>query len=203
MLKKIQNRLRRFRRDEEGTIIAETVIMFPTLFAAVLATFVFFDAFRNQSINVKAAYTISDYLSREEDFVTNQYMTNMWKLHRFLTNSAYFTKLRVSVIQYVVEEDEDWEDGRYRVSWSREKGGAGELTNGGLNQLVNANKIPVMPANETVILVQTWVDYEPDFSIGLGGFTFENLIVTRPRFGPMLCYSHNGTNGGRVCPLDS
>lgn len=198
MMKRLITRLRKFRRDDEGSVIAEAVIMFPSLFACVIAMFVFFDAFRNQSINLKAAYTISDALSRETEMITNTYLINTWRMHRFLTNSPTLTRLRVTVIQYEADDDS------YSVVWSRNKGGAGNLNNSGLNQMVANGEIPVMPDGEVLILVQTWVDYAPNFSIGLESFVFENTIFTRPRFAPeQVCYSHNGTYSGRICPIGS
>ncbi len=198
MLRRLTSRLRRFRRDEEGAMIAEVVIMFPTLFAAVIAMFVFFDAFRNQAINLKAAYTISDAVSRETEMITNTYLINAWRMHRFLTNSPALTRLRVSVIQYEADDDS------YSVVWSENKGGAGNMENAELQRMVGNNEIPVMPDGEVLIMVQTWVDYTPNFSVGLDSFTFENTIFTRPRFAPsQVCYSHNGTFAGRICPIGS
>jgi len=149
MVRRLLSRFRRFRRDEEGTVIAEVVIMFPTLFAAVIAMFVFFDAFRNQAINLKAAYTISDALSRETDMITNTYMVNLWRMHRFLTNSRTLTKMRVSVIQF------DGDDGEYSVVWSENKGGAGAMNDAELQNMVNDDQIPVMPDGEVLIMVQS------------------------------------------------
>lgn len=199
MLTNLKSRLTRFRRDDEGSIIAEAVIMFPTLFAAVLATFVFFDAFRNQSINLKANYTIADSLSRKEDYVTNTYMINTWDLHRFLTNSAHLTQLRISVIKY--DEDADL----HTVVWSRAKGGGDSYDDSAIDMIgLNRSEIPIMPNNEILIVVQTETIYEPNFSIGLEAFRFKNTSYTRHRFSPNnLCYSHNNTFGGRVCPRDS
>lgn len=198
MWTRLITRARRFRRDEKGSIIAESVIMFPTLFCAVLATFVFFDAFRNQAINLKAAYKISDAISRETQTIDNTYLVNTWRLHRFLTSSPTLTKLRVSIIQYTLADDD------YSVVWSRNKGGAGDLSDGMLDGMVAAEQIPVMPDGEVLILVQTWVDYEPSFTIGLGAFTFENTVFTRPRFAPeQICYSHDGSIDNRICPIGS
>ena len=197
MFKRIKSNLRRFRREEEGAMVVEAIIMFPTLFAAVIATFVFFDAFRNQSINLKAAYTISEAISRETENITNRYINNTWRLHRFLTNSAALTKLRITLIQYDLDNDE------YRVVWSRQKGGVGTLNNSSLATMVSNDEVPVMPDGETLIVVQTWVDYEPNFSIGLDAFSFENTIFTRPRFAPNgICYSHNDDDT-RTCPVGS
>lgn len=198
MLQSLKSRLRRFRKDDEGSIVAEAVIMFPTLFAAVLAMFVFFDAFRNQAINLKANYTISDSFSRESRMINNTYMINAWNLHRFLTNSNTLTRLQVSVIQYYAEDDE------YKVVWSRNKGGGVTVTDGTLADIgLLSTQVPVMPDLERLIVVQTSVDYEPRFSIGLDAFTFENMIFTRPRIGQGLCYSHNDSFAGRICPIGS
>lgn len=198
MLKRIKSTVHRFRREEEGTVVVEAIIIFPVLFAAVLSTFVFFDAFRNQSINLKAAYTISDALSRETEAITNDFMINSWRMHRFLTNAEALTQLRVTLIQYHADEDE------YTVVWSEAKGGPGHLGNADLTAMVTNEEVPVMPDLETLILVQTWVNYKPNFSIGIGEFTFENMIFTRPRSAPNgICYSHDGTAADRVCPLDS
>lgn len=198
MLKSLRTRLNRFRRDEEGSIIAETVIMFPTLIAAVLATFVFFDAFRNQAINLKANYTIADSISRQDRPITNNYMINMWNLHRFLTDSSSLTQLRISVISYDEDDDE------HTIVWSRTKGGGSSYDDEPISRIgLSKSEIPVIPNNEILIVVQTSVDYEPNFSIGLDGFTFENTTYTRPRFVPTnVCYSHNDTDT-RICPIGS
>lgn len=205
MLKALKTRLRRFRHSEDGSIIAEAVMMFPTLFAATLATFVFFDAFRNQSVNLKAAYTISDAVSRETEMITNTYLINLWNMHRFLTDSPTLTKMRVSVIQYEEDSGDEAGEGDHRVVWSRAKGGGEDFNDTALSTIgISADDIPPMPPGEVLIFVQTSVDYAPDFSIGLESFKFENAVFTRPRFSPnQVCFSHNGTFPGRVCPTGS
>lgn len=199
MIKRLKSKLRRFRRDEDGSIVAEAVIMFPTLFAAVLATFVFFDAFRNQAINLKANYTIADSISRQSDYITDDYIVNTWKLHRFLTNSPSLTNLRISIIKYDEDDDE------HTVVWSRVEGGGSDYVNTSIDNInLTTADIPVMPNNEILIVVQTTVDYEPNFSIGLEGFRFVNTSYTRPRFVPdNVCFSPSGNDWDRVCPGDS
>ena len=199
MLNLISKKWRAFRSGEDGSIIAESVIMFPTLFAAVLATFVFFDAFRNQAINVQANYTIADSFSRQEEDVTNTQLVNTWRLHRFLTNSSTLTRVRVSVISY--DEDDD----SHRIVWSRAKGGGAAYTDRPISVLgLNKNDIPIMPNEEILLVIQTEVDYEPRFSIGFGAFTFENTTYNRPRSNAEnICYNHNGTNANSICPIGS
>jgi hypothetical protein len=100
MFKHLKTRLRAFRREEEGSIVAEVVTMAPTLVAAILATYVFFDALRNQSVSLMANYTIADAVSRESDYIDETYIGNFWNLHKFPTNSRLTARVRVSVIKY-------------------------------------------------------------------------------------------------------
>lgn len=201
MFDRFKFQMRRFRHGEEGSIIAETAIMIPTLFAATMATFVFFDAYRNQSINIKANYTIADSLSRESKYITNTFMVNTWNLHRFLTNSPSLTSIRVSLIEYDGDADS------HTVVWSRAKGGGADYDDAPSTMIgLTTAEIPIMPNGEALIVVQTAVDYEPKFGIGLGNFTFRNTTYTRPRWAPNgICYSANGSNEseGAICPDSS
>ncbi len=50
------------------------------------------------------------------------------------------------------------------------------------------DRIPDLANLESYVLVETWVDYEPDFDTGvlnvapgISGQTFEQFIITRPR----------------------
>ncbi len=199
MLNAIKNSFRRFRRDEQGTIVVEAMLFFPLLLSALLMSFVFFDAFRNQSINLKANYTIADAISRETDYITNAFVNNTWNLHKFLTNSQHLTKMRISIISYDAVKDE------HRIVWSRARGGGQDYNSKPISNIgLNTADIPIMPNNEILIVVQTEVVYEPTFNVGLDVFAFTNVSYTRPRFAPdNICYSHSGSEGGRICPLDS
>ncbi|MEJ6479129.1 MAG: hypothetical protein QNL92_10670 [Octadecabacter sp.] len=185
--------IKRFHREEEGGIAVEAVLIFPMLTWAYLATFVYFDAFRSQSTALKAAFTISDAISREgDDYITNAYITSLWRIQRFLTSSNHRPKMRITVMSYDPDQDE------YEVHWSVNKGGMGNLNDTKLNAL--SDQLPVMHETEVAILVQTEVVYEPVFSIGLEAFVFENLVVTRPRFYPsQMCYSRDGFDDDAIC----
>lgn len=181
MLSKFRQLTRRFRDSEEGTMAVEAVLMFPMLIWALLATYVYFDAFRNQSINLKAAYTISDAVSREDKNITPEYMDSLFRLHLFLTSSNYDTKLAVSVVSYDAENED------YNVVWSKARGGAQNLNEARLDLI--EDQIPILPDEERIVIVQSWVIYEPSFSVGLDAFSFDNLIVTAPRYTPSICWN--------------
>ena len=185
--------VRRFTRSEQGSISVEAMLVFPILLWCYLGTFVFFDAFRSQSTNLKAAYTIGDTLSRETGYVTPIYMDSLFSLQKFLVDEDNgIAQLRVSVYRYRAS------DNTYRVNWSQTRGGAVALTDTLLAQL--RTNLPRMPNNEIAILVETWVGYHPTYSVGLQDFTFNDLVVTRPRFAAQLCRNTNtGDATTRTC----
>ncbi len=185
--------LRRFIRSEEGSISVEAMLILPILVWCYLGTFVFFDAYRSQSTNLKAAYTIGDTLSRETGYITPLYMDSLSALQKFLVDEDNgMARLRVSVYRYRAS------DNTYRVNWSRTRGGGVALTDTLLADL--RPNLPRMPNNEIAILVETWVGYHPTYSVGLQDFTFTDLVVTRPRFATQLCANTNtGDATTRTC----
>lgn len=186
--------LQSFRSEEGGSIAVETVLVFPILTWAYLATFVYFDAFRVQSTTLKANYTVSDALSRETGYITPEYLDSLYNLHEFLTSSRHDTRVRISIITYTSSTN------KYTVRWSKVRGGGAEMTNADINGI--KDRLPVMPNGEIVIVVENKLIYEPAFTIGLSAFNFENLVVTRPRFAPQLCYNtlnDNGTSATATC----
>ena len=82
----IMARLRRFRSDERGVMATEAAIIAPMLASAVLASFAFFDGYRASGVNMKAAYTVSDMISRETDYITNDYLDGALGLFNFLAD---------------------------------------------------------------------------------------------------------------------
>jgi len=51
------------------------------------------------------------------------------------------------------------------------------------------DKLPVMPNNERVTLVETWRDFEPLFKTGLERRDIYNFVFTRPRYAPRTVWS--------------
>jgi len=187
------HRLRRFLRDDAGSIAVESIVIFPILAWAYVSFFVFFDSYRNQSIAMKAAYTISDVLSRQTGYITPEYLDGIYNLHETLTRSAVPTRMRITVYTY------DADDDAYLVRWSQQKGSAGVLTNATIENV--AHVLPMMPDGERMVLVQTWTDFSPALDIGMTDSTFDNFVVIRPRYAPLLCWNpqNDGDYSTAVC----
>lgn len=177
----VARHLRRFAADESAVVAVEAVIMLPMMFWGYVAMFTFFDAYRQTSINVKAAYTISDMISRETLAINPAYMNGAQALLDLLTRSPDAPRLRVTVARY------DAGTKKYRRDWSKTKGNVSALTTTQVEAL--SSKLPVMVHDERVIIVETWSTYAPPFQVGLEQQDLYNFVFTRPRFAPQVMWS--------------
>lgn len=192
MMFRIQNvigRLRGFARDERGTATTELVIILPMLVWSMLAISTFFEAYRASSINLKAAYTISDLISRENPFIGPDYIDGLNDVYDYLSASQSPTWLRVSLVQFDTEDPDNENDGKHTLKWSWGTHGKTKLFQGTLSTI--AHHIPVMGDGDSLILVETHMKYKPFGNIGIDAYDLENFIATRPRFTPpKFSYSH-------------
>ena len=181
MLNRLAPLFRRFGTDTRGSVSVEFVMVMPLLFWAFMATYVFFDGYRQSAQNLKAAYSIADMISRETEAINDDYIDSMESVLQLMTRSETPLKLRVTVVRW--DEDDD----RYYVDWSESRDHGFERTNGTISDV--EDKLPVMPDNERVILIETEAIYQPLFNIGLGDQELDNFVFTRPRFAPQVVWS--------------
>lgn len=187
MIQTLFTRLRAFRRDEAGNVTIESLLWLPLIITVLAATFSLHDAFRYKSLNVKAAYTISDALSRETDPIDDDYLDGMVDLLAYLTRSEGPYSLRVTLVLY---NDDD-----YHIEWSQARGAFAGMTGVELEDF--KSNLPNMLNNERIIVVETATEYTPPFEIP--GLNTENLFYnfgfTRPRFAPKIVWAGGDTEG--------
>ena len=172
--------LRRFRHDETGAIMAEAVLVLPFMLWSYLALFVYWDNYRAINTVQKAAYTVSDMISREMLPVTEAYVVGMDAMMEYLIDPDQNAKTRVTSISWSQLNN------RYEVLWSRSPHNAlPVLTTGGLVAL--EYKLPQLADGDTLVLFETEVGYKPSFKVGLNNQTIKQFIATRPRFVPKIC----------------
>ena len=177
----IRSLFKRFHRDEGGNVSIEMCIWLPLIITTLGATFSLFEAFRQQSLNVKAAYTISDALSRQTDPIDDAYLDGMHDVLQFLTDSDGHYGLRVTVVRY------DATSNAYDVAWSEARGDWSGLNSEMLVDVVG--NLPQLLGNERVILVETETEHNPTIDVPyLSPETFYNFVFTRPRFAPQLLW---------------
>ena len=181
MMTLLLSRLRGFAEDTRANVTIETVIWVPLILTVLASMFSLHDAFRYKSLNTKAAYTISDALSRETDPIDDAYLDGMVDVLEFLTISAGPYSVRVTLVNY------DDDDG-HLVEWSKSRGDFLAMTQADLNQI--KTNLPVMLNNERVILVETRTEYVPPFEIPVlnEADLFYTYGFTRPRFAPKIVW---------------
>ncbi|MFW8634388.1 TadE/TadG family type IV pilus assembly protein [Cribrihabitans pelagius] len=181
-------RIGAFARDTRGNVSIEFAFYAPLLLGLFAAIYTFFDAFRQENVNLKAAYTISDLISRETNYVNEAYIDSMHALAGLLVRGGTSLSTRISVVRW------DEAGNRYYVDWSKVRGTAyTEWADGDINNI--KEKLPAMPDQERVILVETKNSVEPAFNIGLPSMAIENFIFTRPRFAPQVVFVESKGNG--------
>lgn len=181
MTQKIKTLLRRFSDDTKGTVAVEVSILIPVLLWALVAMWVFFDAYKTRSTTEKAAYTISDLLSRETGAIDTTFLVSAKNLFDMLAHSDSESGLRVTVVSYSGALE------KYVFEWSQVQGNIDAMDGSDMTDL--AGYLPVMSDGETLIIVETISTYEPPLDVGLGDQTMETFIFTRPRFAPQLIWS--------------
>jgi hypothetical protein len=176
-------------RDESGVLLAEFLILIPMVVWGFLALFVYWDVFKTINITQKAAYSISDLLSRQV-VVNTQFLDGMQNVLTFLTPNVPESRIRITSME--MDEGTNiqtaWDgDDEFVLLFSHSPGGKVPPRDAATIQLL-APVVPTLQDLESVIIVENWVDFEPRFDTGVLNFalgvedqTFTQLIVTRPR----------------------
>lgn len=179
--------VRGFRSEERGSVAVEAVVILPMLFWTFLALFATFHSYRSYSVNQKAAYTIGDMISRETNPIDPTYIEGAHELLMYLANGrSEDTSIRVTSVQYDAAND------RYDRDWSESYGYMPPATNGEVAGWDNA--LPVLPDNEFVMVVETFLKYDPPFNTGLADQEIHNFVFTRPRYAPAVLWSDGSDN---------
>jgi hypothetical protein len=175
----LHRQIRRFRDEEDGLVMTEFLIMLPLLVWTFMALFIYWDAFRTINMAQKAAYSVSDVISRQSD-VTPGFINGMQAVSDYLMNDSPNVELRITSVEY------DQQPNEHRVLFSMSPGNKmPALTNGSL--LALKPYIPIMADNDSVVIVEANIDYQPAFDVGIVSQTFENFVVTRPRYARRVC----------------
>ena len=188
----LRTSLRAFAKDESGILLAETLIFMPLLVWGFLALVVYWDVFRTINVTQKAAYSIADLLSRQA-VVNMQFINGLDKVLKFLTPGAPDSKMLITSLEY------NGTTKKYKLLFSRSPNGkAIPRTEASIQAL--KPMLPTLADLESVIIVETWVNYEPDFDTGVLNFapgvknqTFSQFIVTRPRNWRRVCLDGTST----------
>ncbi|MDQ2065710.1 hypothetical protein Q9295_04960 [Xinfangfangia sp. CPCC 101601] len=175
MMRPLTRQIRRFKDSEDGLVMTEFLIVLPLLIWTFMAMFIYWDTFRTLNHAQKGSYAIADTLSRQRE-VNTTYINGMQTLLTYLVQNSTNVEMRITSLKY----DENSE--RYAVLFSRSPGNRmAQLTNTTVNNSAFKAKIPIMADQDSVVVVETSVRYQPAFDVGIPLTNFRNFIVTRPR----------------------
>lgn len=171
--------LRRFLNDTSAAVAFETVIIFPVMVWAWIGTFSYFDAYRVYNSSIKATFTVADLISRQTATVYGSDIDGMSAMLAAMIRDVEGVEVRVSQI---LRDN----SGAYQVDWSHGTGTQAQLFTAGLAAI--EDRLPDMANNERVILVESFIDYDPAFNVGLNDLSFENFTLSRPRYAGQVPY---------------
>lgn len=188
MFEYLKQRAAEMRDDTRGSVSLELILVVPLLIWAYLGLFVYFDAYRQQNVNIKAAFTVADLLSREFEEIDQNYIDEMNDVLEWLTYGRQDTDLRVTVVV--------WDEANTELDmvWTARADSTPDLTETEMREQLGPY-VPMMPDGDTAIVVETWATYRPLADVGLPADTqLNNVVVISPRFVPQLKWT-DGNNG--------
>ncbi len=168
---KFKQLLHRYWHDTGAAVAFETVITLPLLALAFISSFVFFDAFRVYNTSVKATYAIADLVSRQTNTLYPSDIEGYSNVFQHLVRDAGQIQMRVTQIY--------WNGSAYRVDWSSPTNGQARLFDANMDAI--SDRLPELANSERILLLETWIPYQPSFDVGMDPITFSNFTVTRPR----------------------
>lgn len=188
-----------FARAQSGSVTVEAAVMAPLILAFFGFTFMWFDAFRVKNEVLKATYSVSDMISREQQELPEQYFAGLHGVFDYMIRSNDETTLRVTTVKCTKDCDDDAKR-ELELCWSWASPGLAEHTATTFGKFEKA--IPLMVLGDTVVVTEGSVEYTWLFDWWLEDLEIRNTIVTRPRFaaqvalGDQRCYGDGGTSGG-------
>ncbi|WP_294220929.1 TadE/TadG family type IV pilus assembly protein [uncultured Shimia sp.] len=190
----LRKSLATFRKDASGSVAVESAIIFPTLLFCLFVMMNIFDAYRAKSTTEKAAFAVSDMLSRETTAVNADYLDGV---HAVLEEISTVRSEHTLTVSHVF-----WSpvSGDYELSWSRSNGSGSGITASEFEAM--KGKLPVLVDGESLIVVETSAHYSPPILAGWNGkrpygeesalnMDIETFVFTRPRFAPQLAWSNS------------
>lgn len=186
-MRKVLRHFGTFARDERGVVLVEFLLLLPMMIWAFIALVVYWDVFRTINVSQKAAYAIADLLSRQV-IVKQTFLDGMDDILAFLTPGAVSSQIRITSMRWDEGLANTTTDDKYVLIFSNTSNATVAPKHTATTIQTLKPLIPVLDNLTSVIIVETWVNYSPDFNIGVLSFapglsdqTFREFIVTNPR----------------------
>lgn len=166
----------RFRREENGILSVEAIMVFPLVIWSIWASYSFFDGYRQSARNLKASYAVADVISRERTTINATYIDTLYGLLQTMVADRSDVSMRIT---YLVYKDE----GKvHRVEWSCVRGETFQKWSTETFEQIKG-RLPEMTDEGKMIVVETEDLYRRPYQLGFGDneFTMSNFVFTQPR----------------------
>lgn len=178
---RLRRALRRFASRNSGSMTVEALFIVPVMAMGMSGFFAFWDAYKTQNVVQKAAYAVSDMLSREMVPATPAFLNGLEQTLEYLIDGE--ARIRVTSIRRT-------SDGPLGlvgldVLWSYSPNNVMvPLTEATLFEV--EPDIPMMAVGSNMVIFEVSVPYAPVTEI-LDLDTIRETVAMRPRFLPTLC----------------
>ena len=175
---------KRFRDDTAGFLTVELVIIVPLMLFWFAGTFVFFNAFHKWLKSVKANYVIADLISRQK-IIDNDFIYALDDIFDYVAaaedpDNNYFV---VTALQWGDTDNDPATPPVMAIMWSESTKTAKGHPTGITNEMVAPRMPSEVPAEDQLILVQSYTPYTPLFDwVGIPPLVFESDMVSPFRF---------------------
>lgn len=178
---RVEQAIRRFGSDRSGSVTAEAMLIVPVMTLGMFGFFSFWNAYQSQNMVQKAAYAISDMLSREMIPATPAFLDGLERTLEYMVGSE--ARTRVTSIRR--NSDGPLGTTGLQVLWSYSPGGVMlPLNNATLTEVIA--DVPMMAVGSNMVVYEVVVPYTPLTEI-LTIDTLNETVAMRPRFLPTLC----------------
>jgi hypothetical protein len=175
-----------FAKDTSGSLSIEAAMMAPLLCFAMFSTYTYFDIYRYDATLAKASYTAGDLISRETDPIDQDYLDGLYSVFEYIANPPNETWMRVTSVVCDLDDSVSPPVCDYVLQWSHVVGEIDPLDATTLEEI--KDKIPNMFDQDTIIMLETNMDYSTPFNVGIAAFDYRNVVATRPRFTTPVCW---------------
>lgn len=176
---------RSFHRKADGSMSVEAMLVMPLILTALMMSYGFYSAFDAKMRANKAAYTLADYITRQTDAVTPEFVEGMAEMYKFLNNKRDIS-LRVSAVRWSTANTDA---GEYELVWSSGMGDLAALD--GASDI--ESRLPLLSNGSEVVVVETIRPWSTPFNIGLDSIKFSDVVTTQPRFATQVLYEDGST----------
>lgn len=167
--------LRRFQADEEGIIAVEAVIWVPFLLMVWIFLFSAAGLYHTLIANANSAHAIADVVSHQTDVLSPDDVAGLERLHRLISQADTETEtdLRLTTLRY------DAVTQGFTLLNSLAADSQLALTQDDVNALTA--QLPAIPDGDQLIVVETWLGYDPLSGLLNASYRFRQLATVRPR----------------------